>query len=385
MLNHQGGHVLFGVAPDGDVVGQEIGKGTLEDVSRELQGIDPIVYPSITAVPLQGRLGVIIVRVDAGHQQPYAHNGIAYKRMGNTTVESKEDSRDRMAADRVGQGSAWDRQLVPDWTIDDLDLDLLQDVIKRSVHKGRVPGDRGSMPPEEALMGLELADRGVLRRAAVILFGKRDRLGGEFPQCHIRLARFLGIDRREFLDNRQFSGNAFTLFAQAKRFLHEWIPIASRIEPDQFVRVDTPLYPRPATREAVANAICRRDYAIDGGSVGVAIYDDRLEVTSPGKLPSGVTPEQLFVPHESVRRNPLIAKAFYSCGIIEQWGRGTLDMMEQSIRPAFRSWRSPRKECGSRCGSGTGRRLTLSGAASAFRRRRRRSSGCSRARTRRCR
>ena len=64
------------------------------------------------------------------------------------------------------------------------------------------------------------------------------------------------------------------------------------------------------------------------GSVGVAIYDDRLEVTSTGTLHFGLTPEKLFLPHESIPWNPLIADCFYRRGIIERWGRGTLKMAE---------------------------------------------------------
>ena len=74
--------------------------------------------------------------------------------------------------------------------------------------------------------------------------------------------------------------------------------------------------------------LCHRDYSIGGGSVGIAIYDDRLEVTSSGSLPFGLTPETLFGPHESRPWNPLIARTFYRRGIIEEWGSGTLKMAE---------------------------------------------------------
>ena len=111
------------------------------------------------------------------------------------------------------------------------------------------------------------------------------------PQCTLRVARFRGTDRTEFLDNRQFHGNAFTLLKAAERFLRETLPIAGRIEADRFERVDEPLYPTVAIREALANALCHRDYSIGGGSVGVAVYDDRLEITSSGSLHFGLTPE----------------------------------------------------------------------------------------------
>ena len=139
---------------------------------------------------------------------------------------------------------------------------------------------------------------------------------------------FAGISRTEFLDNRQHVGNAFDLFQWGQRFLLENLPIAGRIEPNLFARVDTPLYPPEALREALVNAICHRDYATGGGSIGIGMYDDRLEVTSTGVLHFGLTPEMLFEPHESRPWNPLIARVFYRRGIIESWGRGTIKMAE---------------------------------------------------------
>lgn len=85
---------------------------------------------------------------------------------------------------------------------------------------------------------------------------------------------------------------------------------------------------QPAYREALATALCHRGYYIGGGSVGVAIYDDRLEITSSGPLHFGLTAEDLYRPHESLPWNPLIAGVFFRRGIIEAWGRGTLKMME---------------------------------------------------------
>lgn len=148
------------------------------------------------------------------------------------------------------------------------------------------------------------------------------------PQCLLRVARFRGIDRNEFLDNRQFRGNAFTILGHAERFLRDNLPISGRISQDSFTRLDEPLYPTMALREALANAICHRDYTSGGGSISLGIYDDRLEITSTGSLHFGLTPEMLFLAHESRPWNPLIAGVFYRRGIIEQWGRGTIRMAE---------------------------------------------------------
>ena len=146
----------------------------------------------------------------------------------------------------------------------------------------------------------------------------------------LRVARFRGLNRSEFLDNRQFNGNAFTLFASAERFLRDTLPIASGFEAGRVARLDEPLYPPLATREALANALCHRDYAKGGSSIGVAVYDDRLEVTSTGPLHFGLTPGDLFGPHESRPWNSLIARIFYRQGIIEEWGRGTIKMAEHA-------------------------------------------------------
>ena len=180
----------------------------------------------------------------------------------------------------------------------------------------------------EILRGLGLLLRGdVLTRAAVVLFSATESPLPDFPQFKLRVARFKGLDRDEFLDNRQFYGNAFALMRRAERFLIESMPIAGRIIPGQMAREDTPLLPVEALREALANAFVHRDYAIGGGSVGVAIYNDRLEIASIGDLHFGLTSEALFLPHESKPWNPMVASVFYRRGIIETWGRGTLKIV----------------------------------------------------------
>ena len=124
---------------------------------------------------------------------------------------------------------------------------------------------------------------------------------------------------------------------KAERFLIESLPVAGRIVPGRMEREDTPLLPVEALREALANAFVHRDYAIGGGSVAVALYDERLEVISIGELHFGLTPEALFREHESKPWNPMIARTFYRRGIIETWGRGTLKivrlMRERGLEP----------------------------------------------------
>lgn len=221
----------------------------------------------------------------------------------------------------------WENEPADGWTVEHLDTAELVRTIEEAIRRGRAE-DPGSRDPAMILRGLGLTRNGTILRAAAMLFGKSSRLEQEFPQCLLRVARFRGTDTTTFEDNRQFHGNAFRLLRRAERFLREHLPIAGRIVPELFQRIDDPLYPPVALREAIANAICHRDYTIGGGSIAVAIFDDRLEITSSGTLHFGLTVDALFGPHESLPWNPLIARVFYKCGIIEQWGRGTVKMVE---------------------------------------------------------
>ena len=326
-LNQGGGQVLFGVTSAGSVVGQQVGERTIEELSAELARIEPPAFPSVERVPLNGDREVIVVSVGRGVSRPYSYRGAAYRRVGNTTRAMSPDEYNQMLFERMHSEQRWENQPAAGWSIDDLDVPEVRRTVSEAVRSGRLDEPVGR-DPADLLRGLGLLRDGVLLRAAAVLFGNAERLEFEMPQCLLRVARFRGVDRMEFLDNRQFNGNAFTLLAHAERFLRDALPIAGRFEEDRFERIDEPLYPPLATREALANALCHRDYSNGGGSVGVALYDDRLEISSFGSLHFGLTPEKLFAPHESQPWNPLIARTFYRRGIIEEWGSGTLKMAE---------------------------------------------------------
>lgn len=327
MLNHRGGRVLFGVEDNGRVSGQQVGEQTIEDVVREIQEIDPPAFPTIDRVDVGGGRDVIVVSATQGQNRPYSYRGHAYRRVGSTSAAMSRDEYNRMLLERLHGEQRWENQPAAGWTVADLDMAEITRTIDEAVRRGRAE-DPGTRDPEALLRGFGLMRDGVLLRAALVLFGRAERLEAELPQCLLRVGRFRGTDRTEFLDNRQVHGNALELLTRAERFLRDSLPVAGRVLPGLFERVDDPLYPPLALREALANAICHRDYSIGGSSVAVAIYDDRLEVTSSGTLHFGLTAEVLFQPHESLPWNPLIARVLYRRGIIESWGRGTLKIAE---------------------------------------------------------
>lgn len=207
-----------------------------------------------------------MVRVSPGSTTPYRHRGTAYRRVGNTTQVMSAEEYNRTLFDRVHNERRWENQPADGWTVDDLDVVELRNTVAESVRVGRL-NEPGSREPDELLRGLALLRDGVPVRAAAVLFGTAERLECDLPQCVLRVARFRGLDRSEFLDNRQFYGNAFTLLSSGERFLRETLPIASRFESGRMTRIDEPLYPPLAVREALANALCHRDYALGGGSI----------------------------------------------------------------------------------------------------------------------
>lgn len=327
MLNTRGGRVLFGVEPDRRVVGQDVSDRTLEGLAQEIREIDPPVFPSIERVSVELGREVLVVSVGQGVGAPYRHRGTAYRRVGNVNHTLSADEFNRMLMERLHSERRWENEPAEGWDLADLDGDEVVRTVEEAVRRGRVENP-GTRDVAELLRGLGLMRNGALLRGATALFGRESELEHRAPQCLLRVARFRGTDRTEFIDNRQFHGNAFSLLQRAERFLRESLPVAGRVMPGLFERVDDPLYPPLALREALANAFCHRDYSIGGGSVAVAIYDDRLEVTSSGTLHFGLTPEALLQPHESLPWNPLIARVMYRRGVIEQWGRGTLKIVE---------------------------------------------------------
>lgn len=331
MLNHRGGCVLFGIEPDGRIIGQMVSDHTVEEVAQELREIDPPVFPSIERVDVAPGRQVLVVTVSQGSNRPYSYKGQAYRRVGNTTPELSGTEYQRMLLERLHGERRWENEPAEGWTVADLAAAEIIRTLEESIRRGRVE-DPGVRDPAEVLRGLGLMRDGQLLRAAVMLFGRAEMLETTLPQCLLRVARFRGRDKTEFLDNRQFHGNAFDLLLRAERFLRDNLPVAGHVQPGLFERVDDPLYPPLALRETLANAVCHRDYSIGGGSVAVAIYDDRLEITSSGTLHFGLTAEALFLPHESMPWNPLIARVFYRRGVIEAWGRGTIKIAELMTR-----------------------------------------------------
>ena len=122
MLNQRGGHVFFGITPDGRMVGQRVGERTVEEVSAEFQRIDPPAFPEIERIHMHGELEVIAIRVSPGPSAPYRYRGTAYRRVGDTTQTMSAEEFNRILFERVHNERRWENQPADGWSIDDLDV-----------------------------------------------------------------------------------------------------------------------------------------------------------------------------------------------------------------------------------------------------------------------
>jgi len=344
MLNGNGGKVLIGVTPSGRIVGQQISDKTLREVADVISKFEPPAAITQTRIDLgNGKEVLLLEAVPNPESRPYAFDGRPFQRVGSTTSVLPQETYQQLLMERAHSRARWENQPAREYEISELDHEEILRTVRLGIAAGRLPESTGSDVPD-ILERLELFKKGSLNNAAVVLFGTR--FMPDYPQCQLRMARFRGVDKSEFIDQRQLEGHAFTLLNEAMLFLRRHLPVAGRIVPGLFEREDEPLFPLEALREALVNAFCHRDYTIAGGAVSLAIYDDRLEIWSDGTLPFGLKPEDLKREHSSRPRNPLIARVFYLRGVIERWGRGTQKIVELCVKAGH-----PEPEFGEQAGS----------------------------------
>jgi ATP-dependent DNA helicase RecG len=325
-LNGFGGDVLFGVRTDGTVEGQEVSDQTLHEVAQAADRFEPPAHLSIRRVRVKTGREVIAVTVDGGFNAgPFTYEGRAYERVSATTRRMPQPKYEKLLLDRAHSKRRWENEPAEGVELRDIDRDEVFRIVEAAKSVGRLIGPVGAKL-SDVLDRLKLRRDGMVLQAAVVLFGKE--FLPDYPQCELRMARFRGTDKTEFLDQRNLRAPAFKLIEEAQLFCQRHFPLPGKIVSGRLQRVDTPLIPPDAMREILVNALIHRDYSIAGGAISLAIFDDRVEVWSAGTYPTGITPDKLSKSHQSVQRNPIIADIFHRAGLIEKWGRGTNRVIE---------------------------------------------------------
>ncbi len=138
------------------------------------------------------------------------------------------------------------------------------------------------------------------------------------PQATITCALYKGNTKVTILDRKDFTSNVINNIESAIIFLKQHLKLGYKIE--KIRREEIEEIPEIALREAVINAVCHRDYFEAGACTMIEIFDDRVEISNPGGLPSGLSEKDFG--KKSVTRNPVIASLFYRIDYIEKMGTG---------------------------------------------------------------
>jgi len=152
--------------------------------------------------------------------------------------------------------------------------------------------------------------------ACLLFFGKNPT--EYISQSEIRIARFRGTTRTEFIDSKEIKGPIYKMLDEVEAFFKRNTRLASKIV--EFKRVDIPEYPYEAIREAVINAIAHRDYTYHWAPIMVSIFNDRIEINSPGDLLPGLDIKNLEGHHAT--RNKIICSIFHETKDMERFGTG---------------------------------------------------------------
>jgi ATP-dependent DNA helicase RecG len=284
--NADGGVLLCGVTDDGEVQGMSRDQIVALDslmVETSTDSIRPAVRIRTNHRQLDGRL-LLVVDVpegDAQHDSP----GGSYVRVGGTKRRMTSDERLRLAQ-RRGQArfASYDEQTVPGTGFETLEKSLWRSLLSAE----------GAAEPQSALVKLALLandDTGILRAtvAGVLLCTRNPEQW--LPNAGITATRYRGDDRASGqIDAQEIAGPLDRQIGDAVAFAMRNMRVAARKAP---ARVNLPQYSERALFEAIVNAVVHRDYSVRGSKIRLSMFEDRLEVQSPGSLPNNLTLESM--------------------------------------------------------------------------------------------
>ncbi len=322
MLNKQGrAEVYFGIADNGTVSGQTVGRKTLRDVTQAfVDNIEPKVYPKVEARQIEGK-DCIVVEAH-GSDSPYFAYGRAYIRVGESDkAMSPQEIEIRILSRKK---LLWEKE-VSEKTLADVNEEAVKEFMRKAKTVKRIDFD--FVDVKSTLHKLHLLHKNQLTRAAEVLFCDENSM-------EVQAAIFAGTDKLTFLDIKSFKGNLFNLRQQAEIYVNgnmKW-----RADLSESRRREIPEIPVRALAEAIGNSLCHRDFTNPKGNE-VAIYKDRIDIYNPGLFPEGVNPEDFFAGHEqSILRNPLIAETMYKSKDIEKWASGIKRIHDECVAAGIR-------------------------------------------------
>ncbi|GAG54106.1 unnamed protein product, partial [marine sediment metagenome] len=321
----KGGKIFIGISNFGKALGVEIGKNTVERLVNQItQNTDPKVHPHITVEKIDEKQ-IIIIKIKESSDHLFLAFGRPYKRVGKSTLRMCKDEYERLILEKHKDKLYFDSQICKEATLGDIDKEKIKWFLKKAKAERNLNIDY-STSSVEALKRLNLLIDNKPTNAAILMFGKNPQR--YFIQSEIRCARFKGIKAvKPFIDMKVIDGSIYEQIDQAEKFILFNIKKAAWIEPGKIERQEKWEYPLDAIREAIINAIAHRDY-YSPANVHISIFDDRVEIWNPGKLPPPLTLKDLKEKHKSIPVNPSLANLLFLIKYIERWGTGTNDIIK---------------------------------------------------------
>lgn len=326
-LNADGGWLFFGITPKLEIVGQNVTDSTQREIAHEITKIEPAIRLPLEIVEVPGHPDCCVIGIHAEAAKfgdaPYTYDGRAYYKVESTTVLMPRSMFEERLRRSDPSRFAWESQTPSFLHLEDLDENMIRKTIMYGISKGRMPATSASEDTMTLLDKFAMVENGKIKNAAAALFTKRPQ---DYPQFLLRMARFRGNEKRVFIDNMRLSGNFFELLDAGLAFLFKHLNqsgVVKGIRREEQLEI-----PVEALREALTNALCHRQLDSPSGSVGIAIYDDRVEIENAGRLPNELTVETIKQPHRSYPQNPIIANALYMTAYLESWGTGVSRMID---------------------------------------------------------
>ena len=336
--NTAGGALIFGISDKGEPVGLNDPEVDAEKISEIIKTrLDPIPEFSLRFCESENGRRLVILDIYKGDETPYYYSGDgvleAYIRVGNESVKATSIELKRLVL--RGRNTSYDSQM-SHYKASDYAFSKLRERYKKWT---------GNSFDDKGLVSFGLVnEEGYLTNAGALLADD-----SPIRWSRVFCTRWNGLNKSggsiDALDDAEYSGSIISLIENGEAFIKRNNRVMWRKTDNS--REEMPEYVERSYHEALINGLAHRDYLINGSEVHIDIYDDRIEIYSPGGMPDGSLIQErdpLTVP--STRRNPVLADILNRLGYMERKGSGFEKIIsgyevqinyDESKKPIFRS------------------------------------------------
>ena len=316
MAMTNGGLVVCGISDDREIVGCSLTQKNQDRLTRYANECNVAV--DLTSVQVDGR-DIVVVDVPEVHGRIVTTpNGRLVRRVGGDSMPLQGDELGRFVTDRQ-RGSAEANPIDGAFDPEAFDLSAINNAL---VRQGRSEIEVADL--QRALVDLNVAEvsgsaAGVtVLVAGAVLFARDPRRF--VPGAEVQLVRRDGIGPTggPMVDRESCAGPLAAVLECCLEFVNRHAKSFEVVS--GLFRETIPEYPVPVLREALLNALAHRDYSLAGATIDVTVWDDRIEIRSPGSLPGHINEQNMRVEHFS--RNRRLMRTLRDIGLVEEFGEG---------------------------------------------------------------